>query len=626
MRIASLPVIIASALFAASLAQGQEVERKMRIYDCDFLTVMKEDMPGPDLRHVPSPADAPPAPDVEAGEDDSISPQMLRDMITYNIDPDSWDNSNNKIEFQEGKLVVVQTPAVLDEIERMLDVLRNAKIRLVNVQAWALLVENAYLHDFLAKASASATGPLVTDEDAAYFLGKLPDQGLVRIAGRASVTCFSGQRVHAGPLKKTAYIRDVDVEVAQRMSISDPVMGFILTGFIMDVRPSAVGPGDSILMDLRISHATCSNPDAQIESGSGPINTPQREIVSVESTVMVPKDQGILFAAAHPSMAGYSVVFLVRPRLISSEKKDAEGKKGDVPKRILRIYDVRLLVSRIRHYPGPEIEFIYGSEAGAGPGFSEPVAEGVGMDPQELVEMIKTGIEEDSWANVRNSISSVGTSLIVVQEPSVHGRIEEFLKSLWSRRAVMIFSSVRYFSTDAETLRKLAPSAGSALTLETKEIDAIDKELKRGKSLRLGRTAFTTSFNRQRSNLISMRQTSVIGDIDVEVADTAGIGDPIVRVVSDGLAFDLLPSLGGDGKHVMYTFKSQAVKMTDPIVVKLEPHLKNVVHRFDVTYENLQTCITIPDGGAVLFILGPTDGDMSRITAALVSARIVRVQ
>jgi hypothetical protein len=612
-------------LLAAGFASGQEVERKMRIFDIEFLTASRDDFPGPDLAQFDVGAESIAPPMMDEDCDEGMSDEMLINMIQYNIHPDSWKNSLNSIDPRDGKLVVVQTPEVLAEVERLLKVLRESHVRLVNVRAWAFEMENSYLQAFMARSLARPSGSLLSQEDVNYLMGKA-DPGAATLIGAVSVTCFSGQRVHAGPLNKQVYVRDLDVEVAQKITIVDPVMGTLLTGFLVDVRPSIVGRHASVLMEMRIGWAACTDAAASVESGVGRIDTPRRALVTGSTTVLVPRGKAFFLSASHPDKPGYSVVFMVKPTALGfTQGKKKEEKKKTGPRRVLRMYDVRLLTSELKDFPGPDLDIRLEADGAGGPAFDE-ADEGVGFSAEELVELLKSSIEEDSWSNVRNAITPVGSSLVVVQKPQVHEKITAFLEALWARRAVLVFAHLRYIDADRATLLRIAPLGASTLALEAGAMAALEKELRKGKALTLLRSAAITCFNRQRVHIQTVSQQAVIGDVDVEVAESAGIGDPIMKAACGGLVFDFTPILSGDGRHVAVDLRPQIASVSMPVIAKIGGKFPNVVQKFTLRLDKLLTSVTVPDGGTVLFVTGVSPGNPSRLRVVTLTLRMMRVK
>jgi hypothetical protein len=606
------------------------VERKMKIYDCEFLTSRREDFPAVDFRWTFHDAGGPPMMDMETGAE--ISFGMLIDMITYNIHPDTWSNTNNSIRFSQGKLVVVQTPEVLEEVDALLGVLRRSRVRMVHLRSWALKVENTHFNQFLSRALGRKSGSLMDKADMDHFLAPGVDPRAVEEVGAVSLTCFSGQRVHGGPMREIHYVRDIDVEVAQNYSISDPVMGRLLTGFVPDVRPTIVGNNDTVLLELRLNYAAVSPNIEQVESGVGLIDLPRRTHVSTRATAVVPPGKAVFYAASHPVDSGYTLVFIFKPSVMGLEKekeKKEKEKKDDKskPRRVLRIYNVQLITSRPENFPGPEIGRPPMGEQGAGaPAFEEPDEEGISISAEELAELIKTSIEEDSWGNVRNSISVVGNALVVVQKPEVQSKIKAFLDSIRSRRAVLIFSTLRFVSCDTATLRRLLPDGGAGLSLTAAQLASIEREIQRGKALRLVGSGCVTGFNRQRVHIVSSKEMPVIADADVEVAQGAGIGDPIMAVIRDGVVHDLVPVLTGDGRHIVMDLRPTSAKMSSPVLTSLGKGIDFKVHKFLVDEQRIRTSITVPDGGTAAFVCGPDESAPTRRALILISGRIVRVK
>jgi hypothetical protein len=598
-------------LFFAGAVGAQEEGRKMAIFDIAFCTQARPDYPGPDLARLKLVSEN--KPPMMDDEKEVPSAHLLVRLIRANIAPDSWLNSLHSIVPRDGKLFVVQTPMAIKAVRRFLDILRASHPGPLSVRAWALSVEKTFLEAFLSRSLARAEGSLLSNEDLDRLLSRA-DPGAVTILSTVSVTCFSGQRVHVGPLNRRRYIRDLDVEVSSGIGIIDPIMGTLLTGFLLDVRPSIVGPHGSVLLDLRLGLAEYANAGAFVDAGIGRIDTPRRTLLTGATTVLVPRDKAVFFSASHPETPGRAVLFVVKPTVKGWKKAKKEEKKAPGSRRVLRTYDVGLLTSRLDDYPGLSLDINRGCTTYTDITIMEDIEEDMGGE--NLVQLIETSIEPESWDDVRNSITRVGPTLVVVQKPLVHEKIAGMLETLWDRRAVLVFARLRFIDADRATLARIAGTGTSAL--DAKAARALEKEL-RGPALTLLRSASITCFNGQRVHFQTISQRAVIGDVDVAVAAKAGIGDPIMVEASEGLVFDFTPVLCGDGRHLTVTLRPQIASMTTPVTTRISDLLPNTLQKYTLSLNTLLTTLTMPDRGTVFFITGTSPGDRVKIVTLTLS-------
>lgn len=124
-------------------AGGQTLE----FYDVRDLTRTVSSFPSRDFNLTPSgsfadeePEEIEPAPIV-------VDADNLAELIRSNIDPDSWSDPSNTLNFVSGALVVRQTPAIHKKIEKLLSDLRHNAGTLVNVETRFLKLEDRFLED-----------------------------------------------------------------------------------------------------------------------------------------------------------------------------------------------------------------------------------------------------------------------------------------------------------------------------------------------------------------------------------------------------------------------------------------------------------------------------------------------
>jgi len=107
------------------------------------------DYPGRDINVSPSGGLFPPDEDIEERETNVIEQGMLEDLIINNVSPESWDaDPANSIRITDnGIMTVNQTPEVQEQIQQLLEDLREATGIMVDIQARFMKVEDTFLED-----------------------------------------------------------------------------------------------------------------------------------------------------------------------------------------------------------------------------------------------------------------------------------------------------------------------------------------------------------------------------------------------------------------------------------------------------------------------------------------------
>ncbi len=130
----------------------------------------------------------------------------------------------------------------------------------------------------------------------------------------------------------------------------------------------------------------------------------------------------------------------------------ADRIQGD---KIMQIYDVRDLIGAITNFPGPNISL--GDE-------NEPEIEMPETpDPEELleqlVEMIKTKIEPNSWDEAAGaSVTGREGKLIVTNVPRIHVKIEQLLDSFRKAQKLQVYINARFVQVQDDFLEDIGVS------------------------------------------------------------------------------------------------------------------------------------------------------------------------
>jgi general secretion pathway protein D len=134
-------------------AEGARGDAVLRVHAVGDLTIRLTNFTAPNLILQPAGAEVDEASPIfgKSEEGEQLiggGAEDLMDMITQNVDPESWEGDNYKINVSgEDKLVVVHTPKVQAEIARLLDDLRRFAGLVVTIESRFLTVNDDFLQD-----------------------------------------------------------------------------------------------------------------------------------------------------------------------------------------------------------------------------------------------------------------------------------------------------------------------------------------------------------------------------------------------------------------------------------------------------------------------------------------------
>ncbi|MCG3133497.1 MAG: hypothetical protein HMLKMBBP_00675 [Planctomycetes bacterium] len=112
-----------------------------------------------------------------------------------------------------------------------------------------------------------------------------------------------------------------------------------------------------------------------------------------------------------------------------------------------------------------------------------------------------------------------------------------------------------------------------------------------------------TAYNGQRANITVLNQISYISDFDVEIAQAAQIGDPIVQTLRDGVILDLRPTVTADRRFITMELRPTVAIITRPLAT-FQTTLANgppvTIQLPELQVQRVRTTVTMPDGGTLL--------------------------
>ena len=293
----------------------------MRMFDVSSLTAGVSDFPGPSLElgylsegGSPTTAFSPPQDDASP-----ISPEQLIAAIQDNVARESWKNARNTLSIMGNQIVVVQTPAILDLIAEFLAVAAPARNRIIGVEVVLVgLDDTSWISRRAALSGASPAQDALKDLLTAASKG-----GGIRVVTSARGACMSDQRFHVWAGGEQAYLQDHDVEIAQSAAATDPVIGILATGCVLDIRPTLAGDGKGLHLELRPAYNASAGPETFDPKAPnvGKLQKIRASVFMVQTQMYVPDGAWVLAGVATGNDGGRreTLAMLVRARSMEAK-------------------------------------------------------------------------------------------------------------------------------------------------------------------------------------------------------------------------------------------------------------------------------------------------------------------
>jgi hypothetical protein len=559
-RSITVPLTLAAVALVVAAAPLQEA-RELRVYDVSLLVEPVRDHPGPSLqigarktgKMIWGEQESPEAP---------FDADGLVDLITGSIEPDSWRHDAVRCEVAGTTLQVIQSPGVQTQVKSFLTRLRRdvGAVVEVEVSVWRATPAQARA---LQAASPGRTGTFPA-KGATTALAAM--QGAERL-DRATVALRSGQRAHAAALRERTYIGDIEVEVAEKSKVGDPITFSHRLGLVADLKCIPSRDGRRVMLESRLAWAELERIDRKTETAFGDVELPERRVTSILGLASLA--YGEEWCGAATANGGKAVVFVLsaRRRLPAGggNAKDPEGGR-----RVTRVYGIAGLTFRAFDFPGPNLTSNLTPGAGGAAGgmvFGDDEAEeGVRLDPEAVTELIRSNLDPDSWDHPRNTITYRGQSLLVTHTPEMQKEVVALLARLEASRPPALRVESVLVQPDVALDGLIDGRNGGTLADE-----AVSNWLA-GAGARIEAYASLTGQNKQLVSAAIRHSVPAVGDWDVEVASSASAEDPIVRVALEGFVLSAQPLLSGDGATVSLRLAPERAFITRPIRVVETQH------------------------------------------------------
>lgn len=213
------------------------------------------------------------------------------------------------------------------------------------------------------------------------------------------------------------------------------------------------------------------------------------------------------------------------------------------------LYNVEFLTREVQDYPGVALGLAY-DVVGAAVAASE-LSSGL-LSGEDLANLIKSNVAEDSWEHERAKISFEGGSLTITNRKSVHERVRQYLAYWRGFFGKMITVDALLLSVDPALLAKVraAGDPERPLALSPEQLRALLDAAREGKNAELHRSLRVTAHPGQRVNLQDVFKRMYVRDHDVQIATAALAFDPVMDVLASGVSVDVRPFLEPFGNAV----------------------------------------------------------------------------
>lgn len=608
-------------LFVAACVAAAEEKTELHIYNTSALTVRISNFRGPRLGFDAIPDGSLGIGTVGGEEEGSvITGENLKYLVATNVAPGTWDSPPNSVEYQNGELIVRCSPANQVKVKEFLAALRSHEYRTVVVDAQVLELAPGVLDvpagSLLTDAQVQAADAAVADPAKGRRLASLRASGL------------NTQRFHAAAIQQDSYLRDFDVEIAQKMAIADPDVALLDSGYSLDVRPTLSSDGKLVLLTARFSSADGVTFRTFQPGGPvlGDMQEPELAAARTQTTLAIPVGRTAVLSAASYSGArdGWTQVVLVRPDVAAGAVLPWPAAAG---KTQARRFDTRAILYAPPLFEGPRLGGLRPSGDGAGAGgtsFSIPDSDkGLLLTADQLQSMVTQNVGRDTWESPEGAVSlSVGNEqLFVRQTPQVLEEVQALVDRLTADRARQIAVDAWVVGLDEATWR----DRRAALSADISDAAWNDLLLaaSAGKGARLHGAARAAGLNGTRFHAARGLVRSLVLDHDVEVADGASSLDPVVSTVAEGVSLDVTPASVGDSGQVQLDLRPTVVLGSGVQTVPLKEK-QGAVQTMTLSDFGIRTQLLVEGGKpALVGVATREEGGKTEVLVLVVRATVI---
>lgn len=400
------------------------------------------------------------------------------------------------------------------------DAVRKSVRRLEETLARTMQVE------FVVWDGTDRGTPATTLDEAAFAEFSRGRTALVRLVGSVNPQ----QTADLQRVRSQRYVRDVDVEVASKAMISDPIVDVFRDGAIGSVRVLPLAGSDEFAVLGMFAVAQRRGIPRTLQPGHS--SAPDLEVPTLDTCMgtfsgrLAGGSALAMTLRGLPALGGQVVVTV---RLLAKDRPAADPKASFAVLPCAALLDDSLL--RVDQIPQPDgtMQHVLAPSAGRLP---EPL----------LLDLCRAAVGEG-----QGSLWSLGNHLLVQGDASAQGRVRTLLRDLENRmlRTVTVTSTGLLPSTVEP-----APASGPAPNL----LFEVSAPCLTGRELRLARIVETTALT----------------DIDVEIAQEATMTNPMVDLLQSGSWLSASVAPAGSVMHV--DLQLRCLQAAQPLARSIMPN------------------------------------------------------
>ncbi|NUN49364.1 MAG: hypothetical protein HUU15_11110 [Candidatus Brocadiae bacterium] len=549
-----------------------------------------------------------------------ISGDELVFLIRESIARDTWDEDGHAIVFENGLLHVSHGRTVHDQVRETLAHLRSKLIRTVVVEADVVLLAPGVLD--------GEAGGLLGPERARAVDAALADATRGRLVATLRAVGLERQRVHVGAGNSRSLAVDSDIYIANRQAISDPIVGVEIDGTTLDVQSVLMPDGKSAMLTVRFSSSDLTAVET-FETGekiTGNLELPRAARAQVRTTVVVPLDRPFLLTSGTWPAAGkpgWTAAVILR----AGVRKDVEIAEPKFSGPLAaRLVSTRALTTAQVDFAGPRLGLPEIEQDGTAVGATfvlDEADEGVHLDHDLLIEMIRANVAPESWGRDGVSIEgSIGGDVIVVQTPEVLAQVEAFIARLSASRAGSITVETWVLAlSDEGWARHRAGLSGTEIPKET--WDQLQADAAKNAGVRIAGSVRGNGLNGIRWHAARGETRAFVVDYDAQVAIGMGAMDPVVGTLAEGVSMDVRALLAGDGKQVRLDLRPSIALGSPLTVFEVKPGGAKI-QQASVVDIGMESQMMVTAGQITLAGMSRReDGDRKEMLVLLVRARLL---
>ena len=139
--------------------------------------------------------------------------------------------------------------------------------------------------------------------------------------------------------------------------------------------------------------------------------------------------------------------------------------------------------------------------------------------------------------------------------------------------------------------------------LDDTQIEVILRAVQKSERIEQISAPRLTVYDTQRANVSVMKQNSYVQDFDVEIAQAAAIGDPIIQTIRDGIILDVRPIVSADRRFITMELRPTVAELVRPIPTfqtSLATGPPVTIQVPELAISRIRTTVTMPDSGTLL--------------------------